>query len=215
MTGYDQKAHLYWRDRPAVRLAGAFASWLFFAVALTLLGLAVLSVLSIAGTCAIGRPGPYLIAAHCPQGVGFVPVAFLLGLVAVLMAFSFNRGFGPQLLLLAPILVFVAIGSVALFFFFRTGDIISLIVGVLFAGFGVLRLLFGLIKRDQRMFAGVVALSGVRLEGSKPLLGVPLADHGEAAIPVSLGHWILCLLILIVPSGIGYYLAQQLFFAVA
>ncbi len=187
-------------------------SWLLFAFSLTLLMLAMLSVLSVGGNCAVG--GPYQIAAECPNGALLAPVAILLGLVAVVLGVFLGQGFGAQLGPLAMPILFTSLGCLFLLAFSQHGDITALIIGVAFELFGGLPLLASLLTGGRRMFVGAVTVGGAPFydpkPDRKPLRGITL-EPTEATVPAGGGHWTLSLLILAVACTAGYYLAQLLF----
>ncbi len=197
---------------PVLRFIGSFSSWLFFSLSFTLLVVGMLSVLAVGGTCASG--GPYEIATPCPSGSPFAILGAVAGLVGVVVGTLLAQGFGAPLFKLAFTLLFCGLGYFFLMAFLLSGDMTGLIMGVVFEVMGIVPFIIGLAVYRQQFLIGAVNINGVpfydRSSAERPLPPGVMPRPAKPTVRAGLGHWALSLVIAVVASTMGYYLAQQL-----
>jgi hypothetical protein len=207
-----------WRDSAIVRILGAAVSWFGFMLCFVLLYLTSHTVLSLGGYCASG--GPYVIEVQCPENVlAFTPWNIFGGLLAVAISVFIAQGFGTPLVVWAWPLLFVGL-SIPFFMAALGGDIVGIILGVMFFVMGIvpvwffikggalsLALLGSRNARGQNFTGGENAKLAYRMIGRRP------GADTDAVTPTS-GDWALSTGITIVFGGLGIIVAQAWWAAV-
>lgn len=194
---------------PLGRLFGSFVSWALLAFCMMLLLQGFFSLMSIGGSCASG--GPYVIETECPDAVAlFMPLSIFGGLAAVAIAMIFARGFGVSLLDLAWPTLFCSLGAGFLLAFVATGDLIGLIIGVMFVAMGLAPLVLALRASPQRVFLGAINARGERFyEGEvvrNSIVGVKYAAS-DNPIRATFSDWALSFVVWLIAVALGYYAA--------
>lgn len=181
-----------WRHWPVTRIAGSFISWFLFTTSFGLLLQLSLVVMSLGGSCASG--GPYEIAVECPDNIWFVPVSIWVGLGSVALSAFLVRGFGMPLLSWAWPVLFVGLGGAFLAAFVTAGDIVGLIIGVMFVVMGMVPLVIELRASARRLVLGQFSPDGRQFaEGDRARRGLILraTPNPEGAIAPTAAHWAL------------------------
>jgi len=106
--------------------------------------------------------GPYVIAVQCPENVWLAPVSIWVGLGSVALSFFLARGFGTPLLAWAWPVLFIGLGGAFLTSFVLSLDITGLIIGVMFVVMGLVPLVIELRASPQRVFLGSRDAAGIR-----------------------------------------------------
>lgn len=214
---YPAAPAVSWRDAAATRILGSAVSWFGFALSFTLLFQVSFSVMALGGSCASG--GPYEIAVQCPDSVAaFAPGSIFMGLFAVAIAMFFARGFGTPLTTWAWPILFCGLGGMFLAAFFGAGEVVGLIIGLMFEVMGLVPLLLEFRGSPQRVFLGQRAANGAQFyegERARRSLMSPRTPNPEGAVRPNAGHWLLALGISVVCSLLGYWVAGVWFAAVA
>lgn len=213
----DSRERRTWRDHAATRVLGSALGWFGGALAITLLFQVASAVAALGGYCA--RGGPYVIAVECSDAiVAFAPTSVLGGLVVVFIGATLAQGFGVALLAFAWPALFVSLSIVFFQTFFLGGDIVGLIIGLLFVAMGLAPLVLLLQAAPQRMLLGRVDAQGRPFWEAHPARAHVLslrrpAEPGENH--PSAGDWMLALGTAIVASVAGVALGVAWFGAVA
>ncbi|MCU1409616.1 MAG: hypothetical protein JWR04_323 [Rhodoglobus sp.] len=214
---YSAIPALSWRDSAVLRVAGSAVSWFLFALAFTLLFQVSFSVMALGGSCASG--GPYEIAVECPDAVAaFAPGSIFMGLAAVGIGMFFARGFGTPLTTWAWPILFCGLGGLFLAAFFAAGEVVGLIIGLMFEIMGLVPLILEFRGSPQRVFLGQRAANGAQFyegERARRSLMSPRTPNPEGAVRPNAGHWLLALGITAVCSLLGYWVAGVWFASVA
>ena len=193
------------------------AGWFLFVLSFTLLFQVTFSVMALGGSCASG--GPYEIAVECPDAVAlFAPLSIFGGLIAVGLNAFLARGFATPLATWAWPILFCGLGGAFLAAFFGTGDIVGLILGLVFEIMGLVPLVLEIRASAQRVLLGQNALDGSQFyEGARarPSMTSRGAPNPEGAIRPTVGHWAAALLITLVFGLLGYWVAGVWFASVA
>jgi hypothetical protein len=176
---------------------------------MTLLQLSTFAVMSVGGSCASG--GPYQIAVPCPDSVAaFAPLSVFGGLIAVGLSIYLAQGFGMPLTVWAWTILFCALGALFLAAFFATGDIVGLLLGIMFEIMGLVPLVIELRASPQRVFVGQFTASGQQFyEGTRArttMLSRRSTNPEGSARPTAL-NWIASIGIAAVCGVGGYYAA--------
>lgn len=190
-------------------MVGSAASWFLFVLSFTLLVNVSVAVMAVGGSCASG--GPYVIAVECPEGVAaFAPLSIFGGLFAVAISLFLAQGFGTPLTTWAWPILFCGLGVVFLLGFFLAGDIIGLVIGVMFELMGLAPLILELRGSLQRVFLGQRAANGVQFyegENARRSLMSMGAVNPDGAIQPTAPHWLFALAIAIGFSYLGFVVA--------
>lgn len=190
-------------------MVGSAASWFLFVLSFTLLVNVSVAVMAVGGSCASG--GPYVIAVECPEGVAaFAPLSIFGGLFAVAISLFLAQGFGTPLTTWAWPILFCGLGVVFLLGFFLAGDIIGLVIGVMFELMGLAPLILELRGSLQRVFLGQRAANGVQFyegENARRSLMSMGAVNPDGAIQPTAPHWLFALAIAIGFGYLGYVVA--------
>ncbi len=198
-----------WRDKPLVRVLGSAASWFLFALCFTLLTYSVFAVMLLGGSCASG--GAYEIAVECPDSVViFTPLSIFGGLAAVGIGIALAQGFGTPVTTWGWPILFCGLGALFLAAFFIAGDIVGLIIGVMFEVMGLIPLILELRGNPQRVFLGQTNAAGVQfLEGerARPTMMSRTQPNPEDAVAPTALNWLASLGITVLMSFAGYQLA--------
>lgn len=206
-----------WINSPLARVAGSAASWFLFALSFTLLFQVSLTVLALGGSCANG--GPYEIAVQCPEGVAaFAPLSVFGGLIAVAIGAMFARGFGTPLTAWAWPLLFCGLGVAFLFAFYTAGDVVGLIIGIMFEVMGLIPIALEIRSSPQRVLLGQNALDGAQFfEGDRARRSMTSRStpNPEGAVQPTIGNWLTALTVTIAFGFLGYWVAGLWFASVA
>ncbi|WP_439564512.1 hypothetical protein [Microcella sp.] len=206
-----------WRDAAATRVLGSALGWFGGALAITLLYQVALAIAALGGSCA--RGGPFVVEVECTDAiVAFAPTSVLGGLAVVFIGATLAQGFGVALLAFAWPALFVSLSIVFFQTFFLGGDIVGLIIGLLFIVMGLAPLVLLLQAAPQRMMLGRVDAQGRPFWEAHPARAHLLSlrrppEPGENHPTV--GDWILALGTAIVASIAGVALGVAWFGAVA
>lgn len=205
-----------WRDKPLVRVLGSAGSWFLFALCFTLLIYSVFAVMLLGGSCASG--GPYEIAVECPDAVViFTPLSIFGGLAAVAIGVALAQGYGTPMATWGWPILFCGLGALFLAAFFAAGDIVGLIIGLMFVIMGAIPLVLELRGNPQRVFLGQTNAAGVQfLEGerARPTMMSRTFPNPEGAVAPTVLNWIASLGIAVAMSFAGYQLAMLMLSAV-
>jgi hypothetical protein len=218
MTSYSSRVGPFsWRDSALVRVGASAGSWFLFALAFTLLFRVSFAVMALGGSCASG--GPYEVAVECPDAVAaFAPLSIFVGLFAVGINAIFARGFGTPLTSWAWPILFCGLGAAFLSAFFSSGDLVGLVIGVMFEIMGAGPLLLELRASPQRLLLGQRAADGGQFfEGDRARRSMlsPTTPNPEGAMRPTAGHWLLALAVTAVFGFLGYWVADLWFAAVS
>ena len=213
----DETRPRTWRDAAATRVLGSALGWFGGALAITLLYQVATAVAAVGGYCA--RGGPYVIAVECSDAVVlFAPTSVLGGLVVVFIGAMLAQGFGPSLLAFAWPALFLSLSVTFFQTFFLGGDLVGLIIGLLFVAMGLAPLVLLLQAAPQRMLLGRVDAQGRPFWEAHPARAHVLSlrrppEPGENH--PSVGDWVLSLGTAIIASLSGVTLGVAWFAAVA
>jgi hypothetical protein len=201
-----------WRRTPIIRVLGSLVSWFGFAFCFSLLYLTAVTVTAIGGSCASG--GPYAIEVECPDNVvAFTPLSIWGGLLAVAIAIVFAQGFGLPLIIWAWPVLFVGLGWSFLLAFINYGDITGIVVGAVFVIMGLAPLVLALRAGWRSTILGTVNVRGEAFDRSTERSGMWLPrDRNDAAVVPTAGDWAGAILTAALGAGLGYYLAQLVWF---
>lgn len=142
-----------------MRVLGSAFGWFAASLAITLLTQVSLAVSDLGGFCA--RGGPYEIAVECSDAiVVFAPTSIIGGLAAVFASVLLTRGFGVSLATFAWPMLFVSLGSVFLRGFVVRGDVVGLVIGIVFIIMGLVPLVAVLRMAPRRVLVGTVDARG-------------------------------------------------------
>jgi hypothetical protein len=199
-------------SNPLARIAGSFASWFLFSLCMLLLLQGMFAVLALGGSCASG--GPYSIEVECPENVVlFVPLSIFGGLASVGIALFVARGFGTSLIELAWPILFGSLGGGFLWAFFASGDIVGLIIGVLFETMALVPLVLSLRSNASGVFLGAVSVRGepfyVKRMDRYSFFRVSQSPVDEPPHPTAL-DWALSLGVWSIAVLLGYLAARGL-----
>lgn len=205
------RSSIPWARNPLGRILGSFASWFLFSFCMMLLIQGFFGLMAIGGSCASGNT-PYVIRTECPDAVAlFMPLSIFGGLAAVAIAMILTQGFGTSLLDLAWPILFCGLGAGFLWAFFATGDLVGLIIGVMFEVMGLIPLGLALRASAQRVFLGAINVRGERFyEGDvvrNSFVGVRY-ERSDNTVRASFSDWSLSLVTWLVATALGAYLAQ-------
>lgn len=181
-----------WREWPVTRIAGSFLGWALFVACFGSLFQVVLAVMALGGSCASG--GPYVIAVECPDNVWLAPVSIWVGLGSVGLWMFLARGFAAPLVSWAWPVLFVGLGGAFLAAFVVGGDIVGLLIGVMFVAMGLVPFVIELRASPRRVFLGQFAADGRQFaEGDRARQGLMMRarPNPEGAIEPTAVHWLL------------------------
>lgn len=204
---------------PGWRVAGSAASWLLFTFCFLSLYQVAAVVTGLGGFCASG--GPYVIETECPESVViFAPFALPGMFAAAGLGLIFARGFGTPLIVWAWPILFIGLGIQFGIGALR-GDVVGIILGVLFLAMGAVPLVFEL-RGGWRVVRGSHNIRDERFADPRDARRTIYAwggrdrgdDHGDtvSATPVD---WLLSLTVLLLAVSLGTYLSLSAFNAVA
>ena len=201
-----------WRRTPIVRALGSLVSWFGFAFCFSLLYLTAVTVTALGGYCASG--GPYSIEVECPENVvAFTPLSIWGGLLAVAIAIVFAQGFGVPLIIWAWPILFVGLGWTFLQSFINYGDITGIVVGGVFVIMGLAPLALALRAGWRSTLIGTANVRGEAFDRSAERSGMWLPQQrDDAAVVPTPGDFAGAVIIAVVGAGLGWYLAQLLWF---
>lgn len=106
--------------------------------------------------------GPYVIAVQCPDNVWLAPISIWVGLGSVAISLFLARGFGTPLTTWGWPVLFVGLGGAFLTSFALSGDLTGLFIGIMFVVMGLVPLVIELRASVQRVFLGTRDASGTR-----------------------------------------------------
>jgi hypothetical protein len=196
------------RNSSFVRIAGSIVSWLLFALSFTLLVLAVFGVMSVGGTCASGNT-PYVIQSQCPNASLWAAPAVFGGLIAVGISAFLAQGFGTSLVVLAWPILFGVLGVV----FLSALEVVGYVLGAIFLIMALIPLVLALRASPQRVFLGAVNSAGERFvegDNARPIpYSMRFADS-DSPVRATAVNWAASILIWLVASGIGFWLALKI-----
>lgn len=181
-----------WRTWPVTRVAASFLSWALFIASFGVLFQIAMAVMALGGSCASG--GPYQIAVECPDNVWLAPVSIWVGLGSVGVGIALAAGFGTPVAGWAWTVLFVGLGGLFLASFVTAGDIVGLVIGVMFVVMGAVPLVYGLRTSPQRMLLGQFSANGAQFrEGPRARAGVlnRSTPNPDDAIAPTAAHWAL------------------------
>jgi hypothetical protein len=200
-----------WRTWPVTRVAASFLSWALFIASFGVLFQIALAVMALGGYCASG--GPYVIAVECPDNAWLAPVSIWVGIGAVLAGIALTAGFGTPVVGWAWTILFVGLGGAFLASFVTAGDIVGLIVGVMFVVMGLVPFVFGFRTSAQRMVLGQMSARGEQfLEGPRARTGLLTrrTPNPDTAITPTAAHWALGVGVPLLGVAAGLWTASAL-----
>jgi hypothetical protein len=193
-------------SRPIVKLLAYLIAWFVFTLSFALLGYAVVSVLSVGGSCASGTTA-YVIATQCPaDATAFLPWVIFTGLLAVALAVSLANGIGFQLRVWAWPILFGVLGGL----FLLAGGVVGYLIGAMFVIMALVPLVIELRASVQRVFLGSFNIFGQQFrEGPKaqPSFSSRRMPNPPDAVRPGIGDWAIDILGFIVPAIGGLYAA--------
>ena len=201
-----------WRRTPIIRALGSLSSWFLFAFCFSLLYLTSITVTALGGYCASG--GPYVIEVECPANVvAFTPLSIFGGMFAVLLALVLAQGFGVPLIVWAWPILFVGLGWTFLQSFINYGDITGIIIGVMFVIMGLAPLALAIRAGWRSTLIGTINIRGEAFDRRRERTGMwlPAARTDEQVMPTA-GDFAGAILIAALGAGLGWYLAQLVWF---
>jgi hypothetical protein len=201
-----------WRRSPIIRALGSLVSWFGFAFCFSLLYLTAVTVTALGGYCASG--GPYEIEVECPANVvAFTPLSIWGGLLAVAIAIVFAQGFGVPLIIWAWPVLFVGLGWTFLLSFINYGDITGIVIGIMFVIMGLAPLALAIRAGWRSTLIGTVNIRGEAFDRSTERSGMwlPQARTDEKVLATA-GDWGGAVIIAALGAGLGWYLAQLVWF---
>jgi hypothetical protein len=200
-----------WRTWPVTRVAASLLSWALFVASFGVLFQIALAVMALGGYCASG--GPYVIAVECPDNAWLAPVSIWVGIGSVGLGIALAAGFGTPVAGWAWTVLFVGLGGAFLASFVTAGDIVGLVIGIMFVVMGLVPLVIGLRASPRRMFLGQFSARGEQFrEGPRARAGVlnRSAPNPETAITPTPAHWAVGMGIPVVGIVVGIWAASAL-----
>jgi hypothetical protein len=200
-----------WNNRPIVKLAAYVVAWFAFSLSLALAGYAMLSVLSVGGSCGSGNT-VYVIRQQCPDVALFLTWVPFTGLIAVGIAVALAGGIGVQLRVWAWPALFIGGGVL----FFYLPGIVGILCGILFLVMGAVPLILELKASVQRVFLGSFNIFGQQFKESpkaQPSFSSRKMPNPPDAIKAGIGDWAIAYLGFLIPAFAGLYLATYWVYA--